>query len=132
MKLLLLTVMMPRDCSLESGRQREKKTSTAGTYLVSLTLFISCIIRPVYMAVFEPHSLSIDLTLSGIKKYGKQLLPDYGKFILFNATNHETGLEKVKTNPFSVMVPPAPWEDASDGHCFLPTKEQSIVDSTYM
>ena len=41
------------------------------------------------MFVFEPHSLP--LSLSGIKKYGKQLLPDYGKFILFDAPNHETG-----------------------------------------
>ena len=47
------------------------------TFLASLTFFIPCIIRTVYMVVFELHSFP--LKLSGNRKYGKQLLP------------HETG-----------------------------------------
>ena len=57
--------------------------------MASLTFFISCIIRPVYMVVFVLHSFL--LTLSGNSKYGQQLLPDNGKFILSGAPNHETG-----------------------------------------
>ena len=59
------------------------------TFLVSLTFFISCIMRPVHMVVFELHAFQ--LKLSGNRKYGKQLLPGDGKFILFDAPNHEIG-----------------------------------------
>ena len=60
---------------------------TAGTFLVSLSFFISCILRTVYNNVFEAHYFQ--LTLSGIRKDGKQLLPDYDKFIPFDVPNHD-------------------------------------------
>ena len=80
------------------------------TFLVCLTFFISCIVRPVHMVVFELHSFP--LKLSGNRKYRKQLFPD-GKFMLFDTPNHESGTtcstiwSNWTANPFSVMVPPA-------------------------
>ena len=43
--------------------------------------------HPVYDVVFEAHD--VPLTLIGNKKSAKQLLPDYDKLILFDATNHD-------------------------------------------
>ena len=61
-----------------------------GRYVPSQSrFFVSCIIRPVYTIVFQPQFFP--LTSSGNKKYGKQLSPDNGKFILFDSPNHVTG-----------------------------------------
>ena len=42
-------------------------------------------LRSVWNVVFEAHCFQV--TSSGNKKFGKQLWPDYGKFILFDAPN---------------------------------------------
>mmetsp|Transcript_61921 Transcript_61921/g.164550 ORF Transcript_61921/g.164550 Transcript_61921/m.164550 type:complete len:2073 (-) Transcript_61921:147-6365(-) len=50
-------------------------------------LFLSCIVRPVYNVVFDAHYFQV--TVGGNKRDGKQLLPDYDKFIPSDAPNHD-------------------------------------------
>ena len=57
---------------LRSARQRQRKTSTAGTFLVSPIM-----------------RLEHELTLSGNKKNGNNCCPDCSKFIRFDAPSHD-------------------------------------------
>ena len=73
----------------------------------------------------------LPLTLSGIKKYRKQLLPDSGKFIFL--MHRTTRLERpprrsgeIEDKPI-LGDGPAGTLNASEGHWCLPTKEESFV-----
>ena len=70
-----------------SARQRQGETSTAVYIPCQSHIFISCIICSIYNVVFKAQYFQ--LTLSGIRKDGKQLLPDYDKFIPFDVPNHD-------------------------------------------